>query len=61
MSWLFCCGGSEASRHHEVSKTLDLSGPVKIEGTSGVGNCEGVEELGANAEEQQLARILRSK
>lgn len=61
MSWLFCCGGSEAQKHHEKQGTFDLSKPIMA--PPEISNCDGLNELSGNPSEnsQKLDAIIKAK
>jgi hypothetical protein len=61
MSWLFCCGGSEAQKNQEKHGTFDLSKPIMA--PVDISNQDGFSELSGNlnADSQMLNAILKAK
>ena len=61
MSWLFCCGSSEAHKLQEKSQTLDLSKPMLLEAKLDRQSNQDLEGLlGKQTEhDQKLEEILK--
>ena len=47
MSWLFCCGSSDAQKQKEKNNTFDLSKPIMLPAKAGGGfiSEDGLDEL----------------